>query len=1394
MASEKDPKQPQERESISDRETQEIILPDAPQINELSLDEMTPDMFQSEDVKRILGFARIVGKIGHAPSTADENDDAAKLVEKIMGAAISFKKFAPFVEQLLNGIRNGKLKEEDVVIPQYKLVEALQYWLYYRIEMNFGRSDDQDAQSTRQALIAVLEEKILGDNPEAVVTQVMTASVTAETRSFVAGVGKDYLDAASRRQIVDAEQEARRAFEQQFRDPEGKFVRTIAPPGHVPVPKQNEQDTPHAGEKAAENPIAKVDLEVSFWSKDGDYDDRDYDTAELKAGGRIDIFDTDNPSNVFARIEVHDDIIVLVRKGKELVFDLDNGVPVDVLELREGQPCRIQIVEKMYEITAQVRREQADESAAQSNAGAEQQQTVEPQTAGSGESAPAEPAAGEPAPKHEDSQPRIEARESTTFNLPAVIGMDSSGNTQYLYACLDESDKIVTIGTDDSNDIILPGDHPAFRPFHAEIKFLPNGKIFTNAGKDAIIRFRNSPPNAFISGTPVIYDINDEILVGENGKAISFTAMFDCPFTETDIRHNLQARLDGIARRFDKISDDAEGLGKLVHVEKLLKGFQDTLAVYSALLVKEGEDKHDIAAISTAVEQLNRRIGSKKTSFEEQQRREQEAKMALRQHFDAGSGETAETPRPHKYAVLVEKTGTDQQILHVIFPPSLTTGRDPVNALELSSSRVSKYAVQDNECTFILDGTQGIRMVIEPRNMKGTKILINGQLPGTREGKTHELDMLRPPLKDGDVVEIGTQRFVLEMNHEFTANAVKPYAAAHLKQLMEVLVLLAETSADGEKRNAAATLQHLTEAGLVTEAEVKNQRADFEQEKASRELTKMAATLLDGIREQNQELTGYIETDRAETRVGLPYDCATFRTALELLDEPSVNWDVTGWTREQYRDQLVSGARVRLYAYDKKLLHIRTMMQESKFGTRLMAMVSKDTDTQYQQERESLQRSFSMVLKEMISLMKLGLLGQEYEQGWLGSRLSQEQYRQAEVIGFAHDVVRKIHEGEDFTTGEVHQLMVDTAGKTYGDFFNDREVEADTPLEKFVLAKIKARAQLLIDEAREGMAISENLSRLEELIKAGLLTYEKIESSPDEFSDLRQDEEFYMARNAALKAGREALEPILSSVQPDLETVVDFSRRLAANEIAVTDEQEEEFKEYCRTAFTAAVEKARFGEMRSYVAVLAMTAVRLKAVKPSEIGTSEEELEHFHALEAASDETREMAGLIEAVKTSGFHNLHPLIKLTQYLGAQPDAFRYEGQTAENIVSELVRERLENMMADVLDGEDPGFMGMILEDMRQYGFENHIERCVAKGLEDALDELFDGKQNVNTVRPFIETLRLLKLWDIVERVQEEIIQEQLTRSFDKPDITDIGKRIEEFGENLALLGLRDQLPQ
>jgi hypothetical protein len=345
-----------------------------------------------------------------------------------------------------------------------------------------------------------------------------------------------------------------------------------------------------------------------------------------------------------------------------------------------------------------------------------------------------------------------------------------------------------------------------------------------------------------------------------------------------------------------------------------------------------------------------------------------------------------------------------------------------------------------------------------------------------------------------------------------------------------------------------------------------------------------------------------------------------------------------------------------------------------------------------------------------------------------------------------------------------------------------------------VLAKIKARAQLLIDEAREGTAISENLARLEELIRAGLLTYEKIESSADEFNDLRQDEEFYMARNAALKAGREALEPILSSVQPDLEAVVDFARRLSANEIAVTDEEEEEFKEYCRNAFTAAVEKARFGEMRSYVAVLAMTAVRLRAVKPSEIGTSEEELEHLHTLETASVETRETAALIEDVKTSGFHNLHPLIKLVQYLDAQPDTFRYEGQAAEGIVGELVRERLENMMSDVVDGEDHGFMGMILEDMRQYGFETHIGRCVAKGLEDALDELFDGKQTVDTVRPFLETLRLLKLWDIVERVQEEIIQEQLTRSFDKPDVADIGRRIEDFGGQLKQLGLRDQLPK
>lgn len=1373
MAPEKDDKPTKDRDSISDRETQEIVLPDAPQINELSLDEMTPDMFQSEDVKRILGFTRIIGKIGHAPSVADENDDAAKLVEKILGAAISFKKFAPFVEQLLNGIRQGKLKEEDVVIPQHKLVEALQYWLYYRIEMNFGQSDDQDSQRTRQALIAVLEEKILGDNPETVVTQVMTASVTAETRSFVAGVGKDYLDAASRRQIVDAEQAARRAFEQQFRDQQGNFIKTIAPPGHVPVPNQHAQSGADEEQGAEKKEIERVELEVAFWSKDGDYADREYDTATVKAGGRIDIFDTDNPSEVNARIEVSPDKIVIIKKGDALVFDLDNGVPVEMIEVKEEKPCRIQIGEKMYEITVQIFRVQEEVG---------QQEPGEDVNAAS----PGEPAV------HEDSQPHIEARESQVINLPAIIGMDPDGNPLSLYACLDEKDKVVTIGTDPSNDIVLPAGKK-FSPYNAEIKFLENKRIFANAGKNTIIRFKNSPHNAFITEQPVIYSEDDEIIVGMGGDFMHFKVMAQYPFTEGDIRESLQSRCDRIAQRILALPGNAESLPAITQLEKKLGDFKTTFAMYCASLIKDGQDRHDLASVGELAEQLTRHLESLKTSVAEDQRKEKEAKMALRLHFDAADGETAETPRPFKYAVLVEKTGTNEQTLHVIFPPSLTTGKDPVNALELQSSRVSKYAVQDNECTFVLDGTTGVRMVMEPRNVKNSKILVNGQLPGTREGRTHELDMLRTPLQDGDVVEIGTQRFVLELNHEFTAKGIKQYAVGHLKQIMEVLVLMSESSDEGEKRNAEATLKHFMDSGLVTQDEIKKEQANFEEQKAVREMTRMACALLDNIREQNATLGDYIETDRMET-VGLPYDCGAFRAALELLDEEAVNWDATGWTKEQYREQLSSSAKVRLFAYDKKLLQVRMRMQDSKLGTRLIAIVSKDAETQYQEDKAAVQKSFNMLLKEMVSLMKLGVLGQEYEQGWLTNRLSQEQYRQAEVIGFAHDVVGKIHEGEPFTPGEVHQLMVDANGKTYGDFFNYGEVEPETPLEKFVLAKIKARAQLLINEAREGNAISENLARLEELIKNNLLTYEKIESSPEEFDDLRQNEEFFMARNAALKAGREALDPILSSPQPDLEAIVDFSRRMAGNEIAVSDEEEAEFREYCRNAFAAAVEKARFGEMTGYIAVLAMTAVRLKAVKPGEIGTTAEELEHFHTIEETSAQSKEITGLVEEVKISDFHNLHPLMKLTRYLGEQPDSLRYEGQTAEDMITELVGKRLEKMMAQILDGEDPGFMTIIVEDMRRYGFETHIERCVAKGLEDALDELFDGKQSVETLRPFVTTLHLMNLWDVVEKVQEEVIQEQLTRSFDRPDITDIGKRIEEFGEQIAQLGLRNQLPR
>lgn len=1379
----------------------QVTAPAPEQKENIGLDEMTTDMFQSKTAKNLLLWTKAVGSIGHSHSFAD-GLNAESLVEKIRENSFSHKKFSVYAEQLLQGILQGKFKEEDIDLPESFFVEAMQYWLYFRVGMGFGKNDESSEvdQTSARILTTLLEQNVLGDDTQTAVETLLHGALSADTRVFIVRVGKGFLDANSKRQIVDSELAAREEFRQRMQG--------------EPAPQAAVQPSPEAAPEQAK--IIKATFRILVWGKDEEFKDH----QELKAlvgsmnvdphatpSKPVQIFDefvdegedegskAPGVSEMTATLEIENGEVSLVRRGKEKIIDMDSGIPVQKLMIVAGKSVRVLIGHDNFEITMTgVDRElqtQPDDVQPKPSDGRQSfpsfVKTLAPSATAVAAAAAAFaiPAAATPAnvdmtasavndtSAPDDSQPTIEAKEALIFKLSAVMTLDAHENALAAYPCLDDNDRVVSIGADPSNEIVLPADGK-YKPHYADIKFIGR-HVFVNSSPVAHIRLKGTPPNAFISITPVLLEEDKVITVGDKPNIVYFKVVKDYPFSEEDIRDSLTKRL----RKITATLAGTQDLQVVSDAERKLREFEMTAGRF--------KDQLDITEISAEIVQLKELIVTTKTAVEQKRHLEHEAKMATRRHFDADAGETAETPRPLKYAVLIDKIYNDKKgksAMHIIFPSGLSMGKDKVNTLEAhlpQVERTSKYTVQDHECTFVMDGT-AVRLVVEPRVVKNSKIMINGELAGTRGGKTEELDMLRAPLKDGDDIQVDYDRFTLEMNHEFTVQAVKPYAKAYLNEIMEVLVLYPDHGDKGDRRNARETLEHFLATGTVTEAEVKTAQAFFEQQKISMEMTGMAAGQLKTINGDDKTLLDYVQNEQRV--VGLPYDVAAFRIALELSDEPAVRWEDAGMTREEYIRELSKSAKIRLFAYDKKLLDIREKLQRPNRGARLKAMVSKDAEAAFKQEQKSLNIAFRNLLVETVSLIQFGIAGDDHNKEWLRVRLSEEQNAMAEEIFSVQSVVGKIHDGAAFSTDEVKQVLETVKGKTYGDCLNFREVPPETPMSDYMLAKINAYSKSLLNEACEGENISANLARIEELMASVLVTHETLNTTPQQFEDLRSDEAFFNK----VKEGTAALGVLTSAKEASLEDILDFAKRWNADEFALSDEKEEEFKKYVRDSFSDASRRANTGEMRAYFAVMASSAIRYKLARPQELGTTLEQLEQLHEQQEHAEAVTEMLALSEEAGAAGIHNLHPLLKLKNHLAKyEAGSLNHEGTTGESMLQEHVGKKLDAMLSHVVSGGDPGFMEMILADMRQYGLEPMMRASIRKTMDETIGAMFEGTKTVDQTRPLVETLRLMGLDDLMVETASEVVQPLITQSFDNPDESAV-KNLEKFGADLRSLGL------
>ncbi len=1369
----------------------------------LSLHEMNAEMFQTESVKRLFLVAKAIGDLGADNSIPDDEFSARELMEKIKHDSGTHRKCGTMVEMLLNGILSGKFKEEEVEYTERNADDSIIFSLNFHLQ--FGKSKEL----LRKAVRAVIENKILHNDPNKTIDHLTCAAYSPEMKNIIELEGEDFrasLNEEAKKQRKEEEESGKAKFAQEFIGEDSAAVTAAAQQPRA----ADASEAPEAKEQ--EHKIIRATLSVHRWNSDEEFQDGvmlkfGNDDPEILPGKSFSIPDENNFANVCAEIEIVEDKIVLVTnvQSQSKVIDLENGVPIHTLEIKEGNKTEIQVGNQKYRINI-VNVERTHPAARQAFQEEAQTQTIEIPTPlvpipevmlTPVAPAPLVTPVAPPSDRDLDaakelSRPSIETREAFVYNLSAVFIMDADDNIIAVYPCLDQKfPNMVTVGTDPSNDIMLPEDKN-FKPFNAEIKFLAGEKIFVNGGKDAFVRFKGR--DGFIATQPVRFTTEDTLMVGEKDKALYFKAEVKHPFTEPEIFTNLSDRLIELEKWFSKneSQQDAALKEKTIHdIEKHLKNFNATLEIY--------KDKLNIILITDALAILEQRIDDAKQDMLVNHQVEQEAKMSTRRHFDADGGETSETPRPFKYAVLFDNNQKDKGILHIIFPPAITVGSDKVNTFEVpnETERGSKYEIQPFECTFIVEDEKTVRMVIDPRTSKQTRIYVDDQMPGTVDGKTHELDMLRPPLTDGKKIQIETRHYTLETSHEFTENAIKPYVAAYLSEIMEALILYEDHGDKGDKRNARETLDYFKEAGLVTEQQVSEQEAIFLNEKLARQNTGSTREWLKKIRGENEGLDLF-QQQKEGGETALPYDVNIFNAALEIIEEPSVRWEETGWTKEECLKELSNSAKIRLKAYDKQLLRIRLRMQAVNVMDKVKAFFSKEAEEDLNQQQIALKRGFKNIVIEMISLVNLDVPGPEYKVSFLNNRMTAEEYQEAEKIFFAQNVIKQLDNWVRPSKEDLQKLMDIAQDKTYGDFFNagaglTTDTEADAlakekmqqiPMQDFVLAKIKALGTALLEDAREMKNVSENLADIEYLIEAGFLNYQAINSSEHQFKDLRHDEEFFKKQ----QAGEKALAELTAHAEPDLEEILDFDRRLSNEDFSLSDEKEEEYKQYCRGALEKAVQEARVGNMTLYFGILTKAAIRRGIVKTQEIGTTADELENLHETAENMAEVAGMMSLIEEVHEADVHNLHPLLKLKEYIEKhEAQSLIHKGKTGEEILEKLVTQKIENMFEKVFEGKNPGLIQMIVDDMRQFGLEPMMKKCVAESVSEAINALWDGTKTVNDVRPFFATLRLINLGEILDAVRIDVVDEFLTQSFnDLPP--DFDERSKKFTEELETLGL------
>jgi hypothetical protein len=775
----------------------------------------------------------------------------------------------------------------------------------------------------------------------------------------------------------------------------------------------------------------------------------------------------------------------------------------------------------------------------------------------------------------------------------------------------------------------------------------------------------------------------------------------------------------------------------------------------------------------------------------EKARIEYEAKMAPRRHFDESAGETAENRRPFSLMVLVDQKNRDakgQRQMYVIFPPGITMGKSKLNTLELNGPKSADSAninVQDQECMLRYEDSKHARLIIDRRTLRNTRIVVNHELAGIRKGKTEELDMQRPVLKDDDHLQVGYNHYRLEMGHEFTYAAIRPHALKYLREIMEVLVLYSAEGDQGDIKNAEETLTYFVQKGILTEEEVAEERAIHERIKYINETSQAIDPNMKKITREDKASLDYVLGSNAT----LPYDAGDIVQAMAVAGMQFLHWHQTEWSQESYRLRLTESIQARVSAYEKKLAEIQAEMRKPKFAKRLSSVISKNAQKDYESEQENLRTTLRRIIVELVTLLKYPLPGIGNRVGWLSGRLDAKEYQQAEEIMEVQEVFDSL--GEEKAPNNQQILKLRKIGETrkYSEFCAGGAGISDEPMGKVLDKKVKATATKFLSNARGGKHVSIYLDLLQEMIIDQIITFEDLGSSFEEFTEMRDAERYFNK----VKEGEKMLKEIMAAGEENLEAVLDLAKKIDNDEVALGDEQQQQFRAYYLAGFANIFRDARQGAQAEYAATLARAAIRMGLATTEDFGITQEELENFsvtgerpeedenfadQATEELSEQEKEISELINAVKRSEAHNIEPLINLLQYVHGHEDCTFQE----EKITGILERMTIEKLHQIATSQEDMELGEMIVADMRDMGLEAIIEKEMERMVDQIIDWLVQGTKGTEAIKEIVETFSRLNLYDLMTSKVEGLKQQHLKQLLGDEEA------VEKLIEDLKIVGL------